>query len=213
MSKIRIPKYSLSEELINSISHGIGAGFAIVYLILMIIKAHGGLAISLVSILGASMIILYTISCIYHALSPRIKGKIVLRILDHCNVFLLVYTTYTVFCLLAIRGTLGWVLFGITTLFTILGIIFSAINVDKYSLIAVICHLIVGWSALCGISQLYNNIGTQGLFFLILGGIMYSIGSILYGIGKNKKYMHCIFHFFCLFGTFFHFISIYFYVI
>ena len=213
MSKIRVPSYSLGEELINSISHGIGALLSIVALVLMIIKANNPLQISLVSICGTSMVILYTISCIYHALSPKIKGKIVLRVLDHCNVFLLVYTTYMVFTLLAIGGILGIILLILSSLFTIIGIIFSAINVDKYSLVSTICHLVVGWSSLIGIKYIYTNIGFYGTLFLILGGIMFSVGAALYGLGKRKKYMHSIFHFFCIAGSILHFISIYFYLL
>ncbi len=213
LDKISIPKYTLGEEIFNSISHGIGAGLSIAALVLMIIKAHGGKAITSVTLFGSCMIILYVISCIYHALSPRIKGKKVLRVIDHCNVYALVFCTYIPMTLLAIKGSLGWVLFGILLSITTLGITLSAINVDKYTKVEVACHLINGWISLLFINRLLHNIGNNGVLFLILGGLMYSIGSILYGLGHKKKYTHCVFHIFCILGTFFHFITIYFYVI
>ncbi|MGM9877846.1 MAG: hemolysin III family protein [Bacilli bacterium] len=209
---IKIPKYSLSEELINSISHGVGGIFSIVGLILMLIRCSTALEYVCISIYGTTMILLYIMSCIYHALSPRITGKKVLRVLDHCNVYLLVLGTYIPISLLGVKGVLGWVLFGIVCSITILGIVLSSINMDKLQVFEVICHLINGWSVLIGIKSLYKNIGI-GILFLILGGLMYSIGAILYGIGAKKKYMHSVFHFFCLFGSLFHFMAIYNHVI
>ena len=207
---IKIPNYTLGEELFNSISHGIGAALAVAALVL---KAHNPLPETTVSLFGATMIILYTMSCIYHALSPNLEGKKVLRVIDHCNVFLLVFGTYIPVSLLGVGGAKGWILFGVIGAFTIIGIVFTAINVDKYKVIATICHLINGWSILIGIPELINNAGHEGLLFMILGGVMYTIGSVLYGLGSKKKYMHCIFHVFCLLGTFFHFWSIYMYLI
>ncbi len=210
---IKIPNYTLGEELFNSISHGIGAALAVAALVLMVVKAHNPLPETTVSLFGATMIILYTMSCIYHALSPNLEGKKVLRVIDHCNVFLLVFGTYIPVSLLGVGGAKGWILFGVIGAFTIIGIVFTAINVDKYKVIATICHVINGWSILIGILELINNAGHEGLLFMILGGVMYTIGSVLYGLGSKKKYMHCIFHVFCLLGTFFHFWSIYMYLI
>ena len=210
---IKIPNYTLGEELFNSISHGIGAALAVAALVLMVVKAHNPLPETTVSLFGATMIILYTMSCIYHALSPNLEGKKVLRVIDHCNVFLLVFGTYIPVSLLGVGGAEGWILFGVIGAFTIIGIVFTAINVDKYKVIATICHVINGWSILIGIPELINNAGHEGLLFMILGGVMYTIGSVLYGLGSKKKYMHCIFHVFCLLGTFFHFWSIYMYLI
>ena len=210
---IKVPNYSLGEELFNAISHGIGAGLSIAALVLMVIKAHGALAEVCVSLFGATMIILYTISCIYHSLSRNLEGKKVLRVIDHCNVFLLVFGTYIPMSLIGIGGAIGWVLFGLVGAVTLLGIVLTSINIDKYQVAQVICHLVSGWAALFVIPQLLENIGSGGLFFLILGGIMYTIGSILYAIGKKKPYMHSVFHIFCLLGTLFHFFCIYFYVI
>lgn len=214
---IRIPSYSLAEELWNSISHGIGAGFGIVVLVLMIIKAvndkMGPLAIVSVSIFGSSMIILYTMSCIYHALSKNLKGKKVLRVLDHCNVFLLVWGTYIPIALVGVGGILGWVLFSIVASVSIVGIVLSAVDVDKFTVFEVICHLVNGWSIVAGVIPLYHNCGLAAVLLILGGGLLYSLGAVLYLIGAKKKYMHSIFHFFCLGGTVLHFLAIYLYII
>ena len=215
MNKVKIPNYSLSEELINSISHGVAAIFSIVGLIMLVIKAanKGAMAVTTVTLFGTTMIILYTISCIYHALSPKITGKKVMRVIDHCNVFLLVFGTIIPVALVGIDGYLGWLYFSIVALVTLIGIVFSAIDVDKNQKIEVICHLINGWSVTLFSKTLITNIGPTGFLFVVLGGVMYSLGAILYGIGSKKKYMHSVFHFFCIFGTIFHYLAIYLYIL
>lgn len=213
--RISIPSYTLSEELINSISHGIAAAFSIWGLVMLIIKAsnEGAMAVTTVTLFGTTMILLYTISCIYHALSPRITGKKVLRVIDHCNVFLLVFGTIIPMALVGMKGVCGWIYFGIVGFITLLGIIFSAIDVDKNEKIEVVCHLVNGWSAVLFIKPLIAGVGVAGLIFIILGGVMYSIGALLYGLGSKKKYMHSVFHFFCIAGSIFHYLAIYLYVL
>lgn len=213
--EISIPNYSLSEELINSISHGIAAGLSIWGLVMLIIKAShvGALAVTTVTIFGTTMVLLYTISCIYHALSSKVRGKKVLRVLDHCNVFLLVFGTIIPVVLLGIGGAKGWICFGIVAFVTIIGIISSAVCIEKVQIFEVVCHLLNGWSMLIYIKILLNNIGSTGVGLIVLGGIMYSIGAILYGLGSRKRYAHSVFHFFCILGTFAHYFAIYLYVL
>ncbi len=213
--RISIPSYTLSEELINSISHGIAAAFSIWGLVMLIIKAsnEGAMAVTTVTLFGTTMILLYTISCIYHALSPRITGKKVLRVIDHCNVFLLVFGTIIPIALVGMKGVCGWIYFSIVGFVTLLGIIFSAVDVDKNEKIEVVCHLMNGWSAVLFIKPLIAGVGVVGLIFIILGGVMYSIGALLYGLGSKKKYMHSVFHFFCIAGSIFHYLAIYLYVL
>ena len=107
----------------------------------------------------------------------------------------------------------GWLLFGLVAFFTALGIVFTALDLERYQLAAVICQLLSGWSILMGASNLRAALGLQGLIWMIAGGVMYSIGAILYGIGKNRKYCHSVFHVFCLLGTFCHFWAIYKYLL
>lgn len=213
--RISVPSYTLCEELVNSISHGVAAAFSIWGLVMLIIKASkvGAMAVTTVTLFGTTMILLYTISCIYHALSPRITGKKVMRVIDHCNVFLLVFGTIIPIALVGMKGICGWIYFGIVGFITLLGIIFSAIDVEKNEKIEVVCHLVNGWSAVLFIKPLIAGVGVTGLIFIILGGVMYSIGALLYGLGSTKKYMHSVFHFFCIFGTIFHYIAIYLYVL
>lgn len=208
-----IPKYTLGEELINSISHGLGAIASIFALVFMMIKADSPLEYITCAIFGTTMIILYTISSIYHALSPRITGKKVLRVLDHCNVYMLVFGTYFPLSILGIGGVKSICLVSFVGLVTIIGIILTCIDIDRFQLTEVICHLLNGWSAVLGVANLYHNIGLVGLLFLIIGGVMYSIGAILYGIGSHVRYMHSVFHFFCIAGTLFHFLCIYLFIL
>lgn len=207
--EVSLPDYTAGEEIFNAISHGLGALLSVAALVLMLIRAKGALAVVCTVIFGLTMILLYTVSCVYHALSPRLRAKKVLRVLDHCAVYLLVLGTYIPVSLLGVGGTTGTVLLGIVLVFTTLGIVFTAVDVDRYQLVSVLCHLGSGWSILFGIPGLLRTMGREGLLFLILGGVMYSVGSILYGVGKKKKYRHGIFHVFCLLGTFFHFWSVY----
>ena len=211
--EISIPSYSLGEELFNAISHGFGALLSIAALVLMLIRARNALEVTTAAIFGTSMIFLYTISCVYHALSPGLRGKKVLRVLDHCSVFLLVFGTYIPASLLGVSGVRGWLLFGLVAFFTALGIVFTALDLERYQLAAVICQLLSGWSILMGASNLRAALGLQGLIWMIAGGVMYTIGAILYGIGKNRKYYHSVFHVFCLLGTFCHFWAIYKYLL
>ena len=211
--QIRIPDYSLGEELINAISHGLGGLLGVAALVLMVIRAREPLARVSVTLFGAAMVLLYTMSCVYHALPPKGRGKQVLRVLDHCNVYLLVFGSYIPAALLGVGGAAGWVLFGVVLLFSVVGIVFTAIDVDRYQLVSVICHLFSGWSILFGVRALLGSMGVPGLTWLVLGGVMYTIGSVLYGLGRRKKYRHCVFHVFCLLGTFCHFWSVYAYLL
>lgn len=213
MKHIKIPNYTLGEELINSISHGIGAALSIAALVLLIIRSNTLMGLLTSLVYAISLILLYTISCIYHALSPRLVGKKVLRVLDHCNVLLLEAGTYTPICLCLFSSPLSWIMFGIVWGITLIAIIFNAMDVDRYQGVSVACNLILEWAILFVIHPLINSCAIRGVVYLILGGVMYSIGAILYGIGAKKRYMHSVFHFFVLAGSLFHFFMIYFYVI
>ena len=210
---ISIPDYTMGEEICDAVTHGFGALLSAVALTLLAIRAHGALSIITVTLFGVAMIQLYTVSCVYHALSPSLAGKKVLRVIDHCNVFLLVFGTYLPVALLGVGGSEGWILLGIVALFTVLGIVLTAIDVDRFQAASVVCHLLSGWSILFGIPSLLRTVGSTGLLYMILGGVMYSIGAVLYGAGKSKRYRHSVFHIFCLLGTFCHFWAVYHYLL
>lgn len=217
MAKIRIPNYTLGEEITNSITHGLGADFSLVALVLMIAKAavKGETALTFVvlSVYGMSMLITYVISCVYHGLSPKLKGKAVLRVIDHCDIYLLVLSTITVVALLGIKGTPGLVLFVITAFLNVLGCIFTAIDVDKFSKASVFIYLLSGWSVLFFVKPLISNVHHTAILLIVIGGISYSIGAILYGLGKTKKYAHSIFHVFVVAASVLQWLAIYLYLI
>ena len=213
--RISIPKYSLSEELLNAISHGLGALFGIVGTVLCIVKAaNTGDPWRIVSgsIFGVTVLLLYLLSCLYHALKVNM-AKRVFRVIDHCTIFLLIAGTYTPFTLVTLRGTVGWVLFGIVWGMAVLGITLNAVNLKKFSKISVACYLVMGWAIIAAFQPLAEALAPQGVSLLIWGGIAYTVGAILYGIGAKVKYFHSVFHFFCLAGTVLHFFAIYLYVL
>ena len=216
INRIKLPDYTKKEELINSISHGIAFVFSVLGLILLILKAKNVGSSSLISsvIFGIAMVLLYLVSAIYHyPYLNNLSLKKIFRVIDHCNVFLLVLGTIMPVALLGIGGRYGLIFFSITFIITLIGIFFLCINIDKFQFVEVLCHLVNGWSILIFLKLLILNIGYYGVVFIILGGIMYSIGSILYFLGSKRKYFHSIFHFFCILGTLFHYIAIYFYLL
>ena len=206
---VSIPDYTMGEEICNAVTHGLGALLSAAALTLLAIRAQGTLPIVTVTLFGVAMIQLYTVSCVYHALSPSLAGKKVMRVIDHCNVYLLVFGTYIPASLLGVCGVRGWVLFSVVAFLTLLGIVFTVINMERFQMAAVICQLLSGWSILIGASDLLNTAGVQGFVWMIAGGVLYSIGAILYGMGKRRMYFHSVFHIFCLLGTFCHFWAIY----
>ena len=213
--KIAIPKYTLGEELISSISHGVGAGLGIVALCLCVLLAYRhqnmwGVASSWV--FGLSLIILYSMSCIYHALKPN-NAKRVMRIFDHCTIFVLIAGTYTPFTLVSLRDSVGWILFGVIWAAAVIGIILNAIDMEKFKVISMICYLAMGWAIIFAFKPLMRAVPGKGIELLVAGGISYTIGAVIYGIGSKVKYMHSIWHFFVLGGSILHFLCIYMYVL
>ena len=216
MTKNKVPKYTLGEELVNSISHGIGACLAVAILVLTVVfSAKHGNKVGVVAscIYGTSMIIMFTISTIYHALSPNLKAKKVFRVLDHCDIYIFIAGCYTPYCLSLIGGAIGWVLFGIIWGCALIGIILNAINLEKFKIPSLIMYLIMGWMIVFSFKSLNSKIERMGLYLLLAGGIVYTVGAILYVIGHKKKYFHSIFHFFVLGGSLLQFFSILLYAI
>lgn len=213
--RITIPRYTLGEELISSISHGVGALLGVAALVLCIVRgAIAGDAWKVVSgiIFGATLIILYTMSCLYHALKVN-RAKRVFRVIDHCTIFLLIAGTYTPYTLVSLRETVGWWVFGIIWAAAVLGIVMNAISLKKFARLSVALYLVMGWMIVFAYQHMVNAVPQSGMTLLILGGVAYTVGSILYGIGSKIKYFHSVFHFFCLIGSALHFFSIYLYVL
>ena len=208
------PEYSLGEEIVNAVSHGIGAGLAIAGLILLVLKSTTPLAVVSSCLYSAFSIILFTVSCVYHALSPNLRGKHILRTIDHCNVLNMVAGTYIPICLSLLGGSLGWTLFSIVVALTIPAVVLNAMDVNKYQVVSVFHSIILGWGILFFLPALRAAVPGPGLYiFLLGGGALYTIGAVLYGIGSQKKWFHSIFHIFVLAGAILHFFFIYLYCI
>ena len=213
-----LPKYTKGEEIFNMTSHIVGGVLGIVALVLCVVFAavHGnGYGVVSGAIYGVTMVILYTMSSIYHGLNPKRKAKKVFQVLDHCSIYLLIAGSYTPFALCTLREystALGWTIFGVIWFVAILGIILNSIDIKKFRVFSMICYLVMGWCFVFKINLLPEFLGTAGFVLLLLGGLAYTIGAILYGLGKKHKYMHSVFHLFILLGSLLQFFTILLYV-
>ena len=213
-----LPKYTKGEEIFNMTSHIVGGALGIVALVLCVVFAavHGnGYGVVSGAIYGVTMIILYTMSSIYHGLNPKRKAKKVFQVLDHCSIYLLIAGSYTPFALCTLRKyntALGWTIFGVIWFVAILGIILNSIDIKKFRVFSMICYLVMGWCIVFRINLLPELLGTAGFVLLLLGGLSYTVGAILYGLGKKHKYMHSVFHLFILLGSLLQFFTILLYV-
>ena len=209
-----LPTYTKGEEIFNMTSHILGGILGIVALVLcVVVAAKRGNVYGIVSgaIYGTTMILLYTMSSVYHGLSPKLKGKKVLQVLDHCSIFLLIAGSYTPFALCTLReynSATGWVIFGIIWAIAILGITLNGIDLKKYKKFSMICYVVMGWCIIVKGNLLPQLLTTKGFLLLVSGGIIYTIGAILYGVGKKHKYMHSIFHLCILAGSLLQFFCI-----
>ena len=213
-----LPTYTRGEEIFNMTSHIVGGALGIVATVLCVVFAaiHGnGYGVVSGAIYGVTMIILYTMSSIYHGLNPKRKAKKVFQILDHCSIYLLIAGSYTPFALVSLREystALGWTIFGVVWAMAILGIVLNSIDIKKYKVFSMICYLVMGWCIVFKIGLLPSLIGVGGFVLLLLGGLSYTIGAIIYGFGKKHKYMHSVFHLFILLGSLLQFFTIFLYV-
>lgn len=209
MSK-NLKQYSLGEEIFNSISHGAGAGLSIAGTVVLIVCSaiySDVWAVVSTSIYGASLIILYTMSTLYHAITNNTAKKF-FRIMDHNTIFFLIAGTYTPYTLVTLRGPLGWVMFGVVWGAAILGIVLTSVDLEKFRKFSFVCYLAMGWVIIVAIKPMLSNMPGISLLFLLIGGGFYSIGAIFYVL-KKYKYMHSIWHMFVIGGSIFHYFSIF----
>lgn len=213
-----LPQYTKGEEIFNMVTHIVGGALGIVAIVLCVVRAalhHNVYGVISGAIFGTTMVILYTMSSVYHGLSPKLKGKKVMQVLDHCTIFLLIAGTYTPFSFCTLREynvAVGWTIFGIIWGVAILGIVLNAIDLKKYKIFSMICYLLMGWCIIIKANVLPSLLGKAGFALLLIGGIVYTIGAILYGVGKKYKYVHSIFHLCIVVGSLLHFICILLYV-
>ncbi len=222
MSRIKLkdrilPIYTKGEEIFNMTSHIVGGAFGVVALVLCVVVAaiHRNVyGVISGAIFGVSMICLYTMSSIYHGLRPG-TGKKVLQILDHCSIFLLIAGSYTPFCLCTFREydpVTGWVMFGVIWAMAVLGIVLNSIDLKQYKKFSMIAYLGMGWCIIAKANLLPKLLGINGVILLVAGGIVYTIGAILYGVGKKHKYIHSMFHLCIVLANFLQFMCIVLYV-
>lgn len=206
-----IRKQTLGEEIANSISHGIGAGLSVAGLVILIVAACtnslGATAVVSAALYASGLILLYTFSSLYHALT-NLKAKKIFRIFDHCSIFLLILCTYIPIFLVVIKGAFGWTMFGICTFCAVGGIVLNSINLERWDRLSQILYILMGWQAIIIIKTLYNLFTPIEFAFLIIGGCAYTFGIFFYRM-KKVKYMHFIWHLFVLSGSIFHYFMIF----
>lgn len=213
-----LPKYTKGEEIFNMTSHIVGVVLGIVTTVLCVVfAAKNGNVYGIVSgaIFGFTMILLYTMSSLYHGLSPNLTAKKVFQIIDHCAIFILIAGSYTPFTLCTLReydNAFGWIIFGVIWGAAILGIIFNSIDLKKYKKFSMICYLLMGWCIVIKGTLLPELLGVTGFILLLTGGIVYTIGAIFYAFGKKHKYIHSVFHLCIFLGSLLHFLCILLYV-
>ncbi len=209
-----IERYDKAEEIANAVTHGIAGVFSIAALVLMIVfSAVKGTAAHVVgsAIFGSSLIILYTASTIYHALTHK-KAKYVFEILDHSAIYILIAGTYTPFTLTALRGPVGWTLFGVIWGMAAIGIAFKAFFVRRFMVVSTLIYIAMGWTIIFVFSDLKANFHENGIFLLALGGVLYTVGTIFY-MWRKMRFHHALWHLFVMAGSFCHVFSVMLYLI
>ena len=208
MGKIK-RKYTLGEEIFSSVSHGVGACLSIAgTVVLLVFSVIYGNALAVVSsaIYGASLIILYTMSTLYHSFTNE-RVKHFFQIMDHNTIFLLIAGTYTPITLYILCGVTGWILFSVVWVASIIGITLNSINMEKAKISSLICYIATGWVIIFAIKPLIAKVPFISALFLVLGGVIYTVGVVFYVI-KKVKYFHPIWHIFTVLGSAFHYFSI-----
>ncbi len=213
-----LPAYTRGEELFNFVSHVAGGGLALVMLVLCVVRAslhRDPWAIVGSAVYGLSLVSVYTVSSVYHGLRP-VRAKKVMQVLDHCTIYFLILGSYLPILLCAIRPVspvTAWVLFGLILATTALAVTFTAIDLKKYRVLSMICYIGLGWCIVFAAPVALRAVPIPGLIWLLAGGIAYTVGAILYGVGVHKRYMHGVFHLFVMIGSLLQFVCIFRYVI
>lgn len=206
---MEVSLFSRREEIVNAVTHGIGAGLAISALvILIVVAAIDGSAVHVVgfSIFGATMVVLYLASTIYHSLTHP-SAKQLFRKFDHMSIFLLIAGSYTPFCLTVLPGWIGWSILAIVWTCAVAGIVLKAFHTGKHEGLSTFLYIMMGWLVIPAIKPLYDSVSFETFLFLMLGGVFYTAGTFFF-LKDRKKYFHGIWHLFVLAGSTFHFFSV-----
>ena len=214
----KLPDYTPCEERMNMITHIVGAALSLPILVVgLILSARHANAWACVSgcIYGLSMLLLYTMSSVYHGL-PDSMGKRVMQVIDHCTIYLLIAGSYTPILLVSIRPVypaLAWTIFGLEWGLGAAAAALTAIDLKKYSRVSMACYIAMGWLIVLAIGPTVRTVGRAGFLWLLAGGVAYTVGAVLYAIGKRKRYFHSVFHIFVLLGSALQAVCILFYVL
>ena len=198
-----LPRYSRGEEIMNMVTHIVGGGLAVLILLGCLLRARGAAQVVGVSIYGATMVALYAISSIYHGLRPEMAKK-VMQVLDHCTIYFLIAGTYTPILLIAFRPVYPGICWGLLAMewgLTALAVTLTAIDLKKYNAFSMVCYLFLGWGIVFFLPQAMQVLGGTGFYWLLAGGIAYTVGAVLYGIGSKKAWFHGVFHIFVVLGS------------
>ncbi|HIS96282.1 MAG TPA: hemolysin III family protein [Candidatus Ventricola gallistercoris] len=209
----KLPDYTRGEELFNMISHIVGGALGIAALVLCVIRSalrHNGYGLAGSIVFGLSMILLYTMSSIYHGLHDGM-GKRVLQVLDHCTIYVLIAGTYTPLLLSAMRPidpVSSWALLAVVWGLAAIAITLTAIDLHRFRVLSMALYIGMGWTIVFRLPLLMQAVGPVGFGLILAGGLCYTIGAILYGVGKKKRYMHSVFHLFVIAGSVCHTLAI-----
>lgn len=213
-----LPAYTTGEEIMNMVTHIVGGGIGIVALVLCVIQAamsDNTLGVVGSAIYGGTMVALYAVSSVYHGLRPG-TGKKVMQIIDHCTIYFLIAGTYTPILLSAfvpVYPALGWGLLAAQWGLCCLATVLTAIDLRAYRVFSMICYIGMGWGIIFVLPQALAVLTTPGFCLLLAGGIAYTIGAVLYGIGAKKRWIHSVFHIFVVLGSLLQFFSIFFFAL
>lgn len=205
-----LPTYSRGEEIMNMVTHIIGGVLGIAVLVLCLLRAETAAETAGAIIFGCTMIALYTISSVYHGLKPS-TGKKVMQVLDHCAIYFLISGTYTPILLsafLPVYPAEAWGLLAVQWGLCITATVLTAIDLKKYRIFSMACYICMGWSIIVFLGKCIKVMTLPGFGLLLAGGIVYTIGAILYGIGSKKPWFHSVFHIFVFFGSLLQFLSV-----
>ena len=208
-----LPVYSVGEEIVNTATHVIGGLLGILALILCVRRAldRGAAEVAGAAIYGGCLVLLYSISSLYHGLRPGMAKK-VMQVLDHCAIYFLIAGSYSVITLSAIRQAdpvLGWGMFAVEWILCIIATVLTAIDLKQYQVFSMICYVGMGWAIFPFMKTIYAILTPMGFYLLLAGGIAYTIGAVLYGIGSKVKWMHSVFHVFVVLGSVLQFFAFY----
>lgn len=207
--RLSLPLYSLGEEIFSAVSHGAAALFGAAALVLLLAACKKTpVTVASVSVFGGTMILLYTVSTLYHALNVN-RAKRVFRVLDHCTIYLLIAGTYTPITLCCLGGTAGLALLCAVWGAAVLGIVLNAVGLERFKAVSMVCYIAMGWAVVFALGAVLENMSAAGLWYLLSGGIAYTAGIAAYGLGRKVPYMHAVWHLFVLLGSVLHTAAVY----